>query len=77
MDGEDRAVVEADIFNGIGISLDASFDRIRDQEDARQIMGRIRRYIEARKSGKETREAMKAEAKDICDLIERKAFPEE
>lgn len=73
---EEQAIIEADMFNDTdNISLETVFNKITDQETARQVMAKLREYLEAKKSGASS-ESLKGIELAIHEFLDKKAFPE-
>ena len=62
----EKNILEVDIFNGD--TPVESLGKIADLEKGRGVMGRLRQYLELKESGA-SKEVLKAEAKDIEELI--------
>ncbi len=65
----DQTILDNDIFNVHNLPLEV-MEKITDQEIGRGIMNRMRQYLEWKTQNKSKIE-LKAEAKEISDLIER------
>ncbi len=69
LSADDQNTLEVGIFNqDTPIEV---LEKITDQEDSREVMGRLRRYLEM-KAGGATTEVLKADAKEIEELIDKK-----
>ena len=71
MSPDEQNIIEVDVFgfNGGILPKEAALNGIRDQERARQIMGRLRQYLKARAEGRSLAD-LKAEAEDIVRTID-------